>query len=116
MEYLMLIRYGEQYRERVERASEAELKSIVDEYMAIMETPGVKGGAQVQPPETARTVRVDGSGEALAAEGPSATAEETLGGYYVLEADGLETAQEIAARVPAARMGGLVEVRPLVER
>jgi hypothetical protein len=43
-------------------------------------------------------------------------AKEHLGGYYLVEADDLDAALEIAARIPAARMGGAIEVRPLVER
>ena len=49
-------------------------------------------------------------------DGPFPTTKAFLGGYYLVEADELDAALEIAARVPAARMGGAVEVRPLVER
>ncbi|HEX2393380.1 MAG TPA: YciI family protein [Solirubrobacterales bacterium] len=115
MQYLLLIYSGEA-PERFESLSEAERKSILAEYTAIMETDGVRGGAQLQPGTTATTVRVNGSGEALTTDGPFATTKEVLGGYFLLEADDLDTALEVAARVPAARMGGAVEVRPLVER
>jgi hypothetical protein len=115
MQYLLLI-YSEEAPERFEQLSEAEQKSILGEYMALMEIDGVKGGAQLQPAETATTVRVNGTGEALTTDGPFATTKEVLGGYYLLEADDLDAALEIAARIPAARMGGAVEVRPLVER
>jgi hypothetical protein len=60
-------------------------------------------------------VRVDG-GSTLTTDGPFAETKEALGGFYLIEADDLDTALEIAARVPAARLGGSVEVRPLVER
>jgi hypothetical protein len=72
-------------------------------------------GAQLQPSATATTVRVDG-GNTLTTDGPFAETKEALGGFYLIEADDLDAALEIAARVPAARMGGSVEVRPLVER
>jgi hypothetical protein len=39
-----------------------------------------------------------------------------FGGYYVFEADNLDEAIELGARIPAARLGGAIEVRPLVER
>ena len=39
-----------------------------------------------------------------------------FGGFYLVEADNLDAAIEVAARVPAARMGGSAEVRPVVER
>jgi hypothetical protein len=45
-----------------------------------------------------------------------AAAEQTIGGFYLLEADDLDRALELAARVPASRYGGAVEVRPIVER
>ena len=47
---------------------------------------------------------------------PFVDAKEYLGGILVLEADNLDAATALAARVPAARMGGAVEVRPIVER
>ena len=55
-------------------------------------------------------------GKALTTDGPFAETKEALGGYYLLEADDLDAAIELAARIPAARLGGAVEVRPLVER
>jgi hypothetical protein len=115
MQYLLLI-YSDEAPERFEALSEAEQKSILGEYMAIYENDGVTSGAQLQPAETATTVRVNGNGEALTTDGPFATTKEVLGGFYLLEADDLDTALEIAAKIPAARMGGAVEVRPLVER
>jgi hypothetical protein len=75
----------------------------------------VVGGAQLQPVDTATTVRVE-EGETLLTDGPFKDAKEHLGGFFLVEADDLDAALEIAARIPAARMGGAVEVRPLVER
>ena len=76
--------------------------------------PGVAGGAQLQPANTATTVRVQ-DGRTLTTDGPFAETKEELGGYYLLEADDIDTALEIAARIPAARLGGAIEVRPVVE-
>jgi hypothetical protein len=98
-----------------EELSEDEQEAIVGEYLAIERSPGVVGGDQLQPVETATTVRVEG-GETLLTDGPFVDAKEHLGGYLLVEADDLDAALEIAARIPAARMGGAVEVRPLVER
>jgi hypothetical protein len=75
----------------------------------------VTSGLQLQPPETATTVRVQ-DGKTLTTDGPFAETKEALGGYFVFEADDLDAAIELASRVPAARMGGAVEVRPVVER
>jgi hypothetical protein len=95
--------------------SAEEEQAIVGEYLAIGQSPGVIGGEQLQPVETATTVRVEG-GKTLLSDGPFVDAKEHLGGYLVVEADDLDDALEIAARIPAARMGGAIEVRPLVER
>jgi hypothetical protein len=77
--------------------------------------PGVIGGERLQPVETATTVRGE-NGQTLLTDGPFVDAKEHLGGFLLLEADDLDAALEVAARVPAARMGGAVEVRPLAER
>jgi hypothetical protein len=114
MQYLLQI-YSTDASEVFDRLPEAEQTAILGEYMAIMQAPGVTGGAQLQPPTTATTVRVE-DGKALTTDGPFAETKEVLGGYYLVEADDLDAAIELAARIPAARMGGAVEVRPLVER
>jgi hypothetical protein len=98
-----------------EGLSQDEQQSISAEYFAVSETPGVYGGAQLQPAETATTVRVSG-GETLTTDGPFVEMKEFLGGYYLLEADNIEAALAVAARIPAARTGGAIEVRPIVER
>jgi hypothetical protein len=97
-----------------ERLSQDEQEAVSREYFAIADLPGVYGGAQLQPAESATTVRVNG--ETLTTDGPFVEMKEFLGGYYLLEADNLDAALAVAARVPAARMGGAVEVRPIVER
>ncbi|MGO9489848.1 MAG: YciI family protein [Solirubrobacteraceae bacterium] len=113
MQYLIQIFTGESM-EAWEQLSEAEQQSVSQEYFAISGAPGVAGGAQLQPPATATTVRVQ-DGRTLTTDGPFAETKEALGGYYLLEAADLDAAIELAARIPAARMGGAVEVRPLVE-
>jgi nucleotide-binding universal stress UspA family protein len=97
------------------KGDEDERQTIVDEYDAIRKLPGVVGGGQLQPVETATTVRVQ-DGETLLTDRPFIDAKEHLGGYLVIEADHLDAALDIAAQIPAARMGGAIEVRPLVER
>jgi hypothetical protein len=96
-----------------EGLSEDEQAAISGEYFAIREAPGVTAGAQLQPAETATTVRVE-DGRTLTTDGPFPETKEALGGYYLLEAADLDGAIELAARIPAARMGGAVEVRPVV--
>ena len=114
MKYALLI-YSNEARDTFDRLSEDEQRAIMGEYFAISELPGTVGGAQLQPVATATTVRVD-NGNVLTTDGPFAETKEALGGFYLFEADNLDAALEVAARVPAARMGGAVEVRPLVER
>jgi hypothetical protein len=114
MKYILLI-HGTEAREEYDSLSEAEQQAITAEYFAIAQEPNMIGGEQLQPPETATTVRVE-NGNALTTDGPFVETKEALGGFYMLEADNLDEALAVAARIPAARMGGAVEVRPIVER
>ena len=95
--------------------SEGEKREIYGEYEAVYALPGCVATAQLQPVETATTVRVQ-DGSTMTTDGPFANTKEVFAGYYVFEAGNLDEAIEIAARIPAARMGGAVEVRPVVER
>ena len=88
---------------------------LYEEYGAIAQLPSTKGGAQLQPVDTARSVRVNG-GKPIVTDGPFAETKEVLGGFYLIDAGSQAEAEEIAARIPSARMGGTVEVRPVVER
>jgi hypothetical protein len=97
-----------------EALSDEERESVFREYFEISEHPACVGGAQLQPVTTATTVRVE-EGRTLTTDGPFADTKEVFGGFYLLEADNLDTALEVAARVPAARLGGAVEVRAVVE-
>jgi hypothetical protein len=118
MKYMLLIHQGDTptpyNADEWNRLSEDEQKEVYGAYQAINETPGVSPGVQMQPPETATTVRVE-DGQTLTTDGPFVTVKEALGGYLFFEADDLDAAIELAGRVPAARMGGAVEVRPVVE-
>jgi hypothetical protein len=95
--------------------SESEQQAVYSEYMAVGNAPGIVGDEQLQPVATATTVRVQGD-QTLTTDGPFADSKEVFGGFYLLEADDIDAAIELAARIPAARMGGGVEVRPIVER
>ena len=96
-----------------EALGEDEYTSVNAEYLALRDDPRCLGGAHLQPSETATTVRYGGA-ENLITDGPFADAKEVLGGYYVLDAANLDEALEFAQRIPAVRLGGAVEVRPLV--
>ena len=107
MKYMLLIQSGDSIDE-YDRLPEDEQKAVMGEYFAISGLPGVSDGNQLEPVETATTVRVQG-GETLTTDGPFAETKEVLGGFYLYEADDLDSALEVAARIPAARMGGVVE-------
>jgi hypothetical protein len=95
--------------------SDGEKAAIYAEYSAVSSTAGIVGGEELSGGETATTVRVEG-GQTLTTDGPFAETKEMLGGFFLFEADDLDAALEVAARIPAARRGGAVEVRPVVQR
>ncbi|MGI8714100.1 MAG: YciI family protein [Solirubrobacteraceae bacterium] len=97
-----------------EALSPDEYAIVHDEYMALRDEPACVGGAQLQPLETATTVRMK-DGDTLITDGPFADTKEVFGGFYLVEAGNLDVATELAARIPVVRLGGSVEVRPLVE-
>ena len=113
MKYLLLIHTGDAV-DNFDSLGEEEQKQVMGEYFALSDAPGVLGSNRLHPPETATTVRVE-DGRTLTTDGPFIEAKEALGGYYLYEADDLDAAIELAARIPAARMGGVIEVRPVME-
>ena len=119
MKYMLLIHQADAPTPREPEAwatlSEDEQKAVYADYQAINENPGVTSGLQLDEPETATTVRVE-DGKTLTTDGPFVELKEAVGGYLFFEADDLDAAIELAARIPAASMGGAIEVRPLVER
>jgi hypothetical protein len=98
-----------------ENLDEAGQSAIHAEYMAVSGTAGIFGGSELHPADTATTVRVR-DGETLTTDGPFAETKEALGGFFLFEADNLDDAVALAARIPGARGNGAVEVRPVVER
>jgi hypothetical protein len=118
MKYMLLIHQGNTPlpgSAEWDNLSAGEQGTVYADYKAINETPGVTAAdVQMQPPETATTVRVQ-DGQTLTTDGPFVELKEALGGYLFYEAEDLDAAIELASRIPAARMGGAIEVRPLVE-
>jgi hypothetical protein len=105
VKYAILI-YGSEEMEPADDAALAEYRALGQRSF---------GGAELDSPTTATTVRVQ-NGDALTTDGPFAETKEALGGLYLIDVPNLDDAIEFAAAVPAARNGGSVEVRPLVER
>jgi hypothetical protein len=118
MKYMLLIHQGDAPTPRDPdewaKLSEDEQKAVFADYQSINETPGVSSGLQLDDPQTATTVRVE-DGKTLTTDGPFVELKEAIGGYLLFEADDLDAAIELASRIPAARLGGAIEVRPIVE-
>jgi hypothetical protein len=118
MKYMLLIHQGTTPLPETpewDRLSEDEQKAVYADYQAVNQTPGVTpADVWLEPPEMATTVRVE-DGKTLTTDGPFVAVKEALGGYLFFEADSLDAAIELAARIPAARLGGGVEVRPVKE-
>jgi hypothetical protein len=118
MKYLLLIYQGTTPvpgTEAWDRLSPDEQRGIYTDYEAINQTTGLTPGEWMQPPEMATTVRVE-RGEAIVTDGPFVELKEAVGGYCLYDAPDLDAAIAFASRFPAARLGGAIEVRPLVER
>jgi len=94
--------------------TDEEKAAIYADYALVSESPGIVGGAELDAAPTATTVRVK-NGRMMTTDGPFVETKEMLGGFFLFEADDLDAALEVAARIPAARRGGAVEVRPVVE-
>ncbi len=118
MKYMLLIHNGDMPTpsdpDAWAQLSAEEQAAVYRDYQGINETPGVTPGLWLDEPAVATTVRVE-EGKTLTTDGPFVAVKEALGGYLVYEADNLDAAIELASRIPAARLGGAVEIRPIKE-
>ena len=115
MKYMLLIHQGTTPTpgsDAWDALSQDEQREVYGAYQALNETPGLTPGERMEGPETATTVRVE-DGTTLTTDGPFVSIKQALGGYCFFEADDLDAAIELATRIPAARMGGAIEVRPI---
>ncbi|HEX3252781.1 MAG TPA: YciI family protein [Pyrinomonadaceae bacterium] len=114
MKYMLLIYHNEPSWNAI---TESERQQIYLEYRKLRGELEARGqfvtGSQLQPITTATSVRVR-DGKELITDGPFAETHEVLGGYFLIEAENLDEATSIAARIPSARTG-TIEVRPLAE-
>jgi hypothetical protein len=114
MKYVLLIQQPDD-PETWAQLSDEEKRAVAADYQAINQTPGVTPNELwLDSPETATTVRMQ-DGKTLTTDGPFVTVKEALGGWLTYEADDLDSAIELASRIPAVRMGGAVEIRPVKE-
>jgi hypothetical protein len=92
--------------------SETEVAAIANEYGELAATPGLKSNTPLGYRKDATTVRVE-DGTTIVSDGTVGGPDATAGSVYIFEAEDKEAAIEFAAKIPAARMGGAVEVRPV---
>ena len=114
MRYMLQVRFGAAAA-AIAGLSDAERQKVFAEFEALRDLPGVLDGNQLQEVGTAATVRVH-DGEVDVAPGPAGDPGSALDGYYLYEAVDVDAAIALAARIPVARLGGTVEVRPLFVR
>ena len=117
MKYMLLIHQGSTPLPGTDawnNLSQEEQGKVYAGYKAVNETPGVSPGEGLAPPETATTVRVQ-DGKTLTTDGPFVELKEAIGGYLLFEADDLDAAIALAAKIPAASLGGAIEVRPITQ-
>ena len=111
MQYILLI-----YNNESQALTGEERGKLFQEYGAftqdIVKAGKFKAGDPLQPTSTATTVRVR-NGKTATVDGPFAETKEQLGGYYIVDAENLDEAVAIAARIPGARTGS-IEVRPIM--
>jgi hypothetical protein len=111
MQYALLI-----YRDETvaQGETEEEQAQVTRDYWALRSEPGMIGGAGLHPVETATTVRSQ-DGQLLITDGPFADTKEVFAGFYLIEADDIDRAAEVAGKIPAVRFGGVIEIRPVIE-
>ncbi len=109
MKYALMIYQPHPYDPKA--LSPEEYRQVAADYAAVSSAPGVTPGPPMGFAAKATTVRVH-DGQAVTSSGPYAGEAHAVGGFIMLEAESLDEAVAMAARVPAARMGGAVEVRP----
>ncbi len=88
-------------------------EAIQTEFLTLLGDARVVQAARLQPAETATSLRLV-DGRTLMTDGPFADTKEVLGGFALIEAANLDEAIDMAARIPVARYGGAIEIRPVV--
>jgi hypothetical protein len=114
MKYLLQVRFNGADTV-IDTLPAEEQQKVRAEFEAIRRSSGVLDGSQLQAAGTAATVRVHG-GRTQITEGTAVAAGTQLDGYYIYDAPDRDAAVAFAARIPAARFGATVEVRPMMER
>ena len=114
MKYMLQVRFNGADAV-IHKLPAGEQEKVTAEFIAIRKSSGVLDGGQLDAASGAVTVRVNG-GQTQVTGGPAVQAGDEVNGYYIYDAPDLEAATAFAARIPVARLGGTVEVRPMLER
>jgi hypothetical protein len=114
MKFMFMIYHDENV---LDALPEGEMQTLVDSALDYDEEIRQSGhyivSNALQPPRTARTIRVRG-GKVSTTDGPFAETKEQLGGFFLIEAKDMDEACAVASRFPPARLG-IIEVRPVQE-
>lgn len=115
MKYMLLIYNRPGFVEELSEQERTELFGEVDALMAELSESGeLIGGQALADPSNTRTVRLS-AGQPAVTDGPFVESKEQFGGYVTVECESLQRAVEIAARWPDVRLGGAMEVRPIMD-
>jgi len=94
---------------------EDDIKTLYAEYVAVSDAPESYTSAELHPAQAAKTLRKE-NGKVLVTDGPFTETKEVISGFYLVEADNEDRALELAQQIPTlSKMGGVIEVRPIVE-
>ncbi len=114
MQYMLLCCFDETRWAQLPDAQKGQIMQEYSEFIqGIVESGHYRAGAQLQPTSLATTVR-EPHGKRMITDGPFAETKEQLGGYHIIECQDLDEALAIAGRIPTLRVGGVIEVRPVV--
>jgi hypothetical protein len=113
VKYLLLICGDEQRLNNLPEPANSQRHQSWGTYTQDLATSNkLRGGERLRPAATATTLRLN-NGQRLLSDGPYAETKEQLGGFYVVEADNLDEAVELASKMPHLDDGGSVEIRPI---
>jgi hypothetical protein len=114
MRYLLLIYTSEQLEASQDQDAMTADFAAYDAFTNEVRDRGIyETGEALRPTSTATTVRVR-DGQTVTTDGPFAETKEALGGFYMVDADDLDDAIQLAAKIPGARHGS-IEIRPIFE-
>jgi hypothetical protein len=114
MKCLLMCYFDEELWAKIPESRREAIMQEYSEFEKVLTKSGhYSAGAQLYPSGAAKTVR-EKNGKPIITDGPFAETKEQLGGYHLIECKDLDEAISIATRIPTIRVGGSIEVRPLV--